>query len=278
LAQKTVRTIQQAHLPARPLPSNGYALTLMPALNPSGKAILFVHGYSGSAATWRDFPTLLGMDTDVAGCDVFVYTYDGLYSELTASALIFRGCLERLTGDLAGTVNSGLAPEHHRRPGFKYDQIFIVGHSLGAVIARSALLYALENGAAWPRACRMMFFAPAHRGAHVKSLAADAFSDVPVLRALFTLGRFRSPLIDQLAEDSDTLVELQRRTAKASGGALTSCVRPVKVVIADRERIVVNLPFPGDPTPVPIPGTTHKTVCKPRLDFTAPYDQLKDVL
>ena len=52
-----------------------------------------------------------------------------------------------------------------------------------------------------------------------------------------------------------------------------------KIIIAERERIVSNLPFCAhDPVPVPFRGKYHTTVNKPRPGFLDPVDVVLECL
>src|SRR5437870_10549959 len=85
------------------------------AINPSGRAVVFVHGYGGDALkSWSDFHQLLPRRPECARRDLFFYGYDGLYSELIASAGLFREFLDGLFAKSTELVNSSLPAGAHR--------------------------------------------------------------------------------------------------------------------------------------------------------------------
>jgi pimeloyl-ACP methyl ester carboxylesterase len=210
-----------------------------------------------------------------AGHDLFFYGYDGLRSELNSSAAIFRVFLERLLEQTDGFLARNLPAAAQRSAGFAYDDILIVAHSLGAVIARRALVDAARRP--WASRVKLILFAPAHRGARVAQLALEAASPMAFLRFFGTLVRFQSPLIDSLQKDSLTLNGLIKDTERAIAAGHKHLIA-AKVVLAEYERIVENETFCDDPPPVAIPRTTHMSVCKPRPEFRDPLTHLEEFL
>jgi pimeloyl-ACP methyl ester carboxylesterase len=236
------------------------------ARNPSGKAILFVHGYGGNAiTTWSKFDSLLPDAASCCGHDLIFYGYDGLRSDTIASASIFLEFLESLFSGAAALINSALPPSAQRSSDFQYSEILVVAHSLGAVISRWALMMAFEQGRSWPVKTKLVLFAPAHRGANVVKIALESVSGFKVMQILSGLARFQSPLIDQLAQDSRYLHELQERVNRLVGTSGDHCLLARAVFVAEREHVVVNLPFSRDPYPIPVAGSDHFSVCKPAL-------------
>jgi alpha-beta hydrolase superfamily lysophospholipase len=249
------------------------------ARQPIRKAVLFIHGYGGEAIfTWSHFPELLPASKTCAGRDVFFYGYDGLRAELNASACLFRDFLDRLLTKPARIANDHLPPLFQRSSDFVYNDLTIVAHSLGAVIARRALLDATKAKLAWASKTKLILFAPAHGGANVVSLALECLSELKVARHLARLARFESPLIDQLRQGSPTLKKLLSDTTQMCQANANPHLIARKVLLAEYEQIVVNDSFADDPPSHTIPGTTHTSVCKPRKDFRGPLQHVEDCL
>lgn len=246
---------------------------------PDGKAILFIHGFSGDAIkTWSDFHQILPESPKCAGRDLFFYGYDGLRAEMNASAAIFRAFLDRLFTKTNQFLAANLPASAQRPVGFAYEELTIVAHSLGAVVARRALLDATRAKSAWPSRIRLVLYAPAHMGANVADLALEAANSFLPLRFFGSIARFQSPLIDQLRPNSSELKQLLEDTrAHRLGGANPHLVAR-KVIIAERELIVRNGTFGDDPPPEAIAGTSHISVCKPRKDFLEPFAHLEECL
>ncbi len=249
------------------------------AVEPDSKALLFIHGYGGDVTSaWSDFHGLLLRCSKCRGRDVFFYGYDGLFAEMIASASIFRGFLDRLFKNSGAFLSENLPPSACRLPTFQYDQMDIVAHSLGAVISRRALLDATREKADWVKKIRIVLYAPAHKGAKVADLALETASSFPFLKLLGFPTRFASPLIEQLRPNSPELTTLLNDTVAARKKDANKHLRAVKVAIAEYERIVSNETFADDPAPIPIPDTTHITVCKPKSAFLTPLQVLEECL
>lgn len=252
-----------SHYPDRAFTSDESSRAIL-AREPSGRAVLFIHGYGGNAvATWSKFDSLLSDSSSCSGHDLIFYGYDGLYSDTMASAAILLEFLDSLFSKPAHLINSALPLSAHRLPDFEYSQILLAAHSLGAVIARWALVMALEQDRTWPCRTRLVLYAPAHRGANVVKIALESLSGFRAMQFLSGLARFRSPLIDQLAVGSPYLRELQERVDRAVGNSGDHCLLARRVFIAQHEKVVVNLPFSRDPFPISILKSDHFSVCKP---------------
>ena len=249
------------------------------AAQPDGRAVLFIHGFSGDAIdSWSHFHELLPQCPKCAGRDLFFYGYDGLRAEMNASASIFRTFLDRLFGSTGQFLRDNLPPSIQRPANFRYDELVIVAHSLGAVVSRRALLDATKKKSDWVTRTKLVLFAPAHKGAKVADLALEAASSFPFTKLFSAFLRFTSPLIDQLKPNSQALKQLLADTETFRKGGANAHLVASKVVIAEHESIVENETFAEDPPPYAIPDTSHMSVCKPRKDFLNPLSHLEDCL
>jgi len=233
------------------------------SLTPSGKLVIFIHGYKGKAiATWARFDSLLLADRRFQDADCIFYGYDGLKTELIASSSLFLDFLHNICSNPADFINATLPPSVQRPTQFHYSSVLIVAHSLGAVITRQALVFACRQNFHWTSMVRMALFAPAHMGADVARLATEVAALNPIAALLSAFARFHSPLIDQLNPEKSTVLPALRQQVEAARGLGNPSLSPTRVFIATRENIVKNDPFPGDPVPHAIDGT-HTSICKP---------------
>lgn len=238
------------------------------ATSPLRKAIIFVHGYGGDAvSTWADFHRLSICRPEFQGHDLIFYDYDGLEAELTASVNLFYNFLSWVFESPVASINWCLAKGAQRAADFGYDQVVLVCHSLGAVIARLALLRGTKENRSWAPKVRLVLFAPAHKGARVTELALEVSTHFRFLSLFSAAARFKSPLIDQLRRDSKELTKLEDETRAKLKDGINKHLIAHKVCIAEREHIVYNDPFCEDPQGDPIRHATHITVCKPRQPF-----------
>ena len=266
----------QSHFPLRPIGGDFEDSQALLAVNPTRKAVIFIHGYSGdSLTTWQQFDILLPQETKSSGHDLYFYGYDGLYSDMVASSAIFANFLKSILKTPLLLIGRVLPGSVNRDQQFEYDEVIIVAHSLGAVIARWALLDLHDNETPGLNRFRMILFAPAHRGARVDRLAAAIGSGIPLLGFITTAFRFKSPLVEQLGEHSVFLEDLQQRTNDA---ILAVGKQPYLVAhcvcIAEYEKIVTNLKFAQDPPAIAIPKKDHTGLCKPNAAWRLPLDEV----
>lgn len=253
----------------------GLEVKLLLSTIPDGSAIVFIHGFGGSAIeTWMDFEKMLPESPRCCSLDIFFMGYDTNQSDLTAIAGIARNFLDLLFEEPA-VLLGGVIPGSIKRPSdYSYKSLLIVGHSLGAVIARRALLDATMMLKAWPGLCKLCLFAPAHRGAKVQGLAMEAFSWFPPVQLVLSFKRYNTPLIDQLREGSRELQSLHDETLSATENGRNQHLNAARVLIAQYEKVVINVPFANDPAPFVIAGKCHTDLCKPTRSFQDPIQHV----
>jgi hypothetical protein len=258
--------MQSHHLPVRI--SFGERSEALWALAPTGNAILFVHGFGGSATTtWVQFPSLLQREKPCAGYDLVFYGYDGLRTRARPNADFLIQLLDSMFSNPADFVKRSL-PSANRTPRLKYKRIIIVAHSLGAVVSRLAVLDAYRKGRDWAKKVEFVFFAPAHGGAGLlplASLALGALRLVPVE----ALVRYRFQVLQDLERKCSTLTELEQQTRIAIDRGCKNLIAR-RVIYAGQDTVVDPIDFCDDPAPEFIQLTSHTSVCKPRVDFSDP--------
>jgi pimeloyl-ACP methyl ester carboxylesterase len=226
--------MQTHHLPTR-IPFGEQSEVLW-ALAPTRKAILFVHGFGGSATTtWVQFPSLLQRERSCHGHDLIFYGYDGLQTRARPSADLLIRLLDELFSNPTELLAKSL-PSAARPKQFKYKEIVIVAHSLGAVVSRIALVDAYSKRRNWASKIKLVFFAPAHGGANILSLASLAMG-VLRLAPVEALARFRFQVLHDLEENCQTLTELANQTrATIRRGARNLIAR--RVIYAGQDKVV----------------------------------------
>jgi hypothetical protein len=105
-------------------------------------------------------------------------------------------------------------------------------------------------------------------------LALEVVPRIPIFGLFAGFARFKSPLIDQLKEDSRELKALEAQTEGAIAKGGNDHLIAKRICIAEWEHVVSNLRFCKDPFAVAISQTSHRTVCKPREDFLYPLNEL----
>jgi hypothetical protein len=192
---------------------DGRALELTPAglaaalPAASGRVAVMVHGLCRSDRQWlrdgHDHGAALARDL---GFTVVHVRYNsGLHVSINGHALA-----ERLETALAAWP-------------VPVDDLVIVGHSMGGLVARSACHYAALSGAAWPALLRRLVFlgtphhgAPLERGGRWLHAAIGA---APYTRPLARLGGLRSAGITDLRHGSLLDEDWRGRNRFAGGGS-----------------------------------------------------------
>ena len=178
----------QTHYLERQIPYDDVGLRCFLSTAPNRKLITFVHGYGGDPiSTWADFDRLSREQPQLQGYDLLFYDYDGLRAELRASVNLFYDFLAWLFASPVVEINNSLPKACERPLSFGYDKVVLVCHSLGAVVARLALLRATQEKKSWASRVILVLFAPAHKGARVVELALEVTTHFGFL-SLFNLG------------------------------------------------------------------------------------------
>ena len=250
------------------------------AVNPVGRAIVFVHGFNGDALrTWVDFPGLLPLQANCQGHDLIFYAYDGVYTSANVNAVMLTGFLDRLFADPAAVVNATVPASARRPSDFRYDRVLLAAHSLGSVVCRRALLNAFRNQSPWLDKTRMVLFAPAHRGARVQDLVTSAFINIPYLGSLLgSFFNYKYPVMKELdPQNSPLLDDLMNGTTAAIAQGATA-LRPHTIIWGEKDTVIVPENFPDDPVPKVYLGKGHTEVCKPDGTFSDPINDLMGAL
>jgi pimeloyl-ACP methyl ester carboxylesterase len=104
--------------------------------SPSRILAFFIHGLGGSAyGTWGDFPKYLFETTGQGRCDVAVFDYTSGLRRLK-SRKATKATMEFYISQVADAIRDAESG---------YDAIFLIGHSLGGIIAESAAMNYLLN-------------------------------------------------------------------------------------------------------------------------------------
>jgi alpha-beta hydrolase superfamily lysophospholipase len=248
------------------------------AVNPSGTAVVFVHGFGGSSTkSWTNFSGLAPQRSSCVGVDLLFYGYDSIGQHLHPVAADLRKLLDDLfTNPADSVINRTLDIGYYRPNSFNYKRIVVAAHSSGAVIARQSLLEATQAMAPWSTKTRLVCFAPAHHGVRAADLAGECFSllKIPLIGSVATL--FFKTLSD-LKGDSPLLKSLKEQTSAAISSGAQHLVAK-NVVFARNDPIVETVRFCVDPPPDFIENKTHFSVCQPDVDFLDPLQYIEGAL
>ena len=262
----------QNHFPPVRIPHGENSIAYA-SFTPPEKLVVFVHGFGGSATgTWGDFPSLVTNHDAFELADVIYYGYDSLKTQ----AMNMRLGLFKLL-DEAVVPGSMPYPKRDLTPGVTYQKIYIVAHSLGAVVARLALIYAHDRGSPWLDKCTMALYAPAHKGSPIPENFKECFSGFSVFFRAFGITNY--PIIKDITKGSNLLTNLQTKTESLLQSSQGGFTKAALVRWAEREIVVINDRFCDDSLEEQIEGTTHTSVCKPQDNaFLTPFDELLRIL
>jgi hypothetical protein len=248
------------------------------ATEPDYKAVVFVHGFSGSSmATFGAFNYEFRYRDEYKGHDVYFFEYDSLYTQIGNSALQFLEFLKAIHDALPNVVKeSGLDIVRNKQ----YSEIVVICHSLGAVIARLAFVEGYENGdIAMLNKCKLVLFAPAHKGAN-NSIAK--FIDLPIyIGVLGAVARLVVLTLDQLLKPEIIIAPLEKKCVDIiEKDGIKSFTIARKVIWAGPERVVINSKFGKDPKAIEYKKLRvgHTQICKPTVKFPQPMSEVEEVL
>ena len=236
-------------------------------LPPNG-LLMFVHGFKGAAVTtWGSLPDLLCADPKLADYDVIRFGYPSVVQTASESAQELQRLLNKLLlcTNASDFVNRSIKEYKKdadpRTANWGYKSVVLVGHSLGACVIRRAVLNQLRSaGKRWPQNWKLIWFAPAHRGARLFRLWSLVTLGVP-LEGIDKLASFFAPVLADLAEDSDFLEELLEQTEKLV--PKNPQLNAPLTFWAWKDKVVVNREFGTDKTPYEnITGVNHISICK----------------
>ncbi len=204
----------------RKIPKWGKKTYVNWSLNPNGKAIVFIHGFNGSSMeTFGDFNLDFRVRPKYEGYDVYFFSYQSLFSQISNSAIYFLDFLTAIHDDIKDVIKNSGSTE--KRKG-NYTKIVIVAHSLGAVV-NTAFSYAEgDRGYELVKSGLSGFFSGAVLG---------SFSKVTSLGGLFAggassgaTGEFVNQIFDNTFGKGDGSFDLKKILVSAGIGGVANII------------------------------------------------------
>jgi hypothetical protein len=254
------------------------------------RAVVFVHGFGGKpCGTWSQMPEYIAKDDGWKQTDAYFIGYNSTRDAVMLSATYLTSFIQAICpvppmklfrvddrkSDKKWLVRS--EPPH-------YDSIDLVGHSLGGVVLRAAILKILKNGltasgsddtskldpgSALACNAKMRLFAPAQGGARIAGLIGLA-ARAPVLRDIVDLFRGRSPSFQELSPEQQLLSVLRDNTNYYADRYPELTALRASIAWAHHDDIVTAISYRHD-AEITVRDTNHKTICKPWDKFPAPF-------
>lgn len=251
-----------------------YDTTAFWAFNPNKTVIIFVHGFGGNAIdTWNNFFSLLPSDNKMNNIDIIFWGYDALKKRAHVSSLQFFDFLDKLYSNPTKFINFDISKEYQRDDRFRYNNIIVIAHSLGAVIVRKTLLEAFKTNSKWASKTKMCLYAPAHKGADILKLAKEAVN--PLLR-LKIINKYT--VLHDLDVNSNTILELSKDTAKALKKKNSSYLIAENILLAENDDVINPNPFCSDKKADLILKLNHSSICKPKKRTEKIYKKIVEIV
>lgn len=251
------------------------------------RAIFFVHGFAGNAATtWADFISLAddGLTSDWwQYSDLYFYDYHraSIHEQIPDNARDLFVFLKEMFPSPPEVVFRRPSQNLELRPvGYAYDEMYLVGHSEGGLLARLAVLRAAETDPDYkvrppkpglnPKGllkAKLRLFAPAISGTIFTGVAG----------ILARLPFIVTPAKQGLTHDSPPIKYARSETAKWIDHFPNEECFHAEILWAKRDWVVNKQKYPGDEECLKSPaGTKHTTICKPTIDFRQPVDFVEE--
>ncbi len=182
------------------------------------RPLLLIHGLCMNDREWRRHGHDHGaaLADDLGYTPLYLFYNSGLHISQNGRALADR--LELFFGELASPI----------------EELTIIGHSMGGLVARSAYEYAQQRGQTWPKKLgRLVFLGSPHHGAPLERVGNWALGMAemsPYIAPLARLGMLRSAGISDLRHGSllDEDWEDHHPRVKSDPRAPTSLPKGVK--------------------------------------------------
>lgn len=221
------------------------------------KLILFVHGLGGTEATWGKFDALIAADTDLAWDTAhFLYPSPSLGIRIIPFLQSTYQPIQVLADALRTVIE-----ERYR----DYEEIALVGHSLGGLVIRKYILTELQNHRDL-RVQRVILYAVPNDGSSLAAVSRElSFGDNAHLK--------------QLCKKSEFLESLRTDWARAE----VSSEVDFTIVVGGDDRIVTLASAEGnfrsrDLEPKIIPDAGHINISKPKNADDLRYIILRNAL
>jgi len=204
--------------------------------------ILFVHGFCGGEATWRNgearsFPELFSDDLEISeNYDIAHFSYFTKLLNLFAKAGKVSTLVKRMFGTSHGKLANNISIEEignllRTEIRFKlqtYDNIIVVAHSMGGLVTKSAITKDIEENT--PSKIKLFIsLAVPHQGAEAATFG-KLISDNLQIEGLSPLNDFIHKINDEWLKTS------LRPTTKYFYGVHDSVVKKTSAVPIDKEK------------------------------------------
>lgn len=246
------------------------------------RLIVFVHGFGGSAVgTWKDLHRIAFDDEWWSESDLLFVGYPSLRSNIAGTATVLRKELDtfypQLPDDLLVVKGERVRPPDTQ----PYQELLLIGHSLGGVVLRAAMLEAVQaqrDGAQRGHAIlhgQLRLFSPAIAGFQpsgwlglVRATTVWPFANV-FLRSSATYTELQpgSAVLTKTRGETETLIhpDAPHRDSRLRA----------RILWANPDEVVSALSYTGDFANEQVQGRSHVKMCKTADDYRTPLTFIK---
>lgn len=235
--------------------------------------ILFVHGFCGGEATWRNgtarsFPELFFDDPEISkNYDIAHFSYFTKLLNLFTKAGKFSTLISRMLGTSHGKLANNISIEEignllRTEIRFRlqaYDNIIVIAHSMGGLVTKSAITKNIEENSQLKIKLFISLAVP-HQGAEAATFG-KLISDNLQIEGLSPLNDFIHKINDDWQKTS------LRPTTKYFYGVHDSVVKKTSAVPIDKEK--------SDAIPV---DEDHTSITKPESQSSTTFIAVKGVI
>jgi alpha-beta hydrolase superfamily lysophospholipase len=235
---------------------------------PCRRLVVFMHGFGGNCvSTWKHFENAHKMDPWWMDADLLFLGYTSTKRDPQGVAYALKNLLPQVYPQLpaswvarAGRSVNGEA---------QYEELYLVGHSLGGVIVRRAIATATEEWEKgdlaelprWLADARLRLFAPATGGFDPARSLGALRAALPTWAAIAIKSQSRA-LQDLWDPESELLSGTHAETVRLADSHPSIAALVSVTLWADDDAVVRRLDY-GDDVHHWQPGVSHKKVCKP---------------
>lgn len=236
-------SITETHLAAESIPEFYNSFVIKTKLK-ANKNIVFVHGFNGCPTkTWESYHDLLTGDSRTATANLYFYSYDSRHTSLDLAVQDLMNFLEQI--------------EHKDS---NASDLILIGHSLGGLMLRLALVDGWHKGSTWINKSKLILLAPAQAGARITQLVTSSFTSVTA-RFLLMMPRLKWVILDDLEPNSPRIVDLRDFLDK-NHMIVDRRVIPVAIIVPRTDKVVFQRKLKGDPDFLNLGGYSHGGVSK----------------
>ncbi|BDO42093.1 hypothetical protein [Cellulomonas sp. NTE-D12] len=257
---------------SHPLQVHGLASTTT-----AKRLVVFLHGWWGDIIkSWGDFAVSPDYDQWWQEADLLFIGYDSTREDITAMA----ARLGRYIRDFYPTPAVNFTAARFSDPAnsnVEYDELVLVGHSLGGLIIRRAVIDAADE---WVNSTNCTGAPPVLLEAQLRLFSPASAGFRPAGRLALAYGPGIGPFVAMLLRTATAYSDLQpgsqviantrQRTERAVTEWHFESLR-ADLLWANPDRVVITERYDTDRHSHAADGKSHRSVCKPTLKYDLPY-------